>query len=132
MRPCTSVCPSFLSTRLSSQDRWPWSSTSIYPGAMRTTISCKTCPGPWSTSSMSSLPPPVSRTRMGTTSTRSSRTSSSQRTSEPTCLARASRVWICAGFALDQATRRPPAWMRKTSCRASTATSTASTWTTRF
>ena len=85
-----------------------------------TTISCKTCPGPWSTSSMSSLPPPVSRTRMGTTSTRSSKTSSSQRTSGPTCLARASRVWICAGFALALATRRPPAWMRKTSCRAST------------
>ena len=53
---------------------------------------------------------------MGTTSTRSSRTSSSQgRTSGPTCLARASRVRICAGFALALATRIPPAWMRKTS-----------------
>ena len=72
------------------------------------------------------------QTRMGTTSTRSSKTSSSQGTSETICLARASRVWICAGFALALATRRPPAWMRKTSCRASTATSTASTWTTRF
>ena len=38
-------------------------------------------------------------------------------------------MWICARFALDQATRRPLVWMRKTSLTPSTATSTASTWT---
>ena len=55
-----------------------------------------------------------SRTRMGTTSTRSSRTSLYHCTSEPTCFRRASRVWICARFALAGATRRPAVWMRKT------------------
>ena len=45
---------------------------------------------------------------------------------------RASRVRICARSALALAIRRPPAWMRKTSWRLFTRTSTASTWTTRF
>ena len=58
---------------------------------------------------MSSLPPPVSRKRMGTTSTTSSRTSLSHYTSEPTCFQRAFRVLICARFALALATRRPQA-----------------------
>ena len=85
--------PKLAEHEVSSRARWPWSLTSISPGAMRTTISCKTCPGPWSTSSMSSLPPPVSMTWLGTTSTRSSRTSSYRRTTSGlTGLARESRV----------------------------------------
>ena len=56
----------------------------VLTGAMRTTISCKMCPGPWSTSSMLSLAPKVFRTRMGTTSTRSSKTYFSQWKSGPT------------------------------------------------
>ena len=53
-----------------------------------------TCPGPWSTSSLSSLPPPRCRTRTRTASTRPSRTSSSQGMSVKTCCARASRATI--------------------------------------
>ena len=37
------------------------------------------------------------------------------RMSAKTCFPRASRVWICARFALALAIRRPLAWMRKTS-----------------
>ena len=33
-RPCTSMCPSFVRTRSLSQDRWPWSLTSISLVAM--------------------------------------------------------------------------------------------------
>ena len=52
-------------------------STSESPALTQTTISCKTCRGPWLTSSLSSLPTPRFRTRSRTTSTRSLRTFSS-------------------------------------------------------
>ena len=68
----------------------------------------------WWISLLLSLPVTRCKTHMGTTSTRSSRTSLSPCTSGPTCFPRASRVWICAGFDLVRATRRPPVWLWKT------------------
>ena len=60
----------------------------------QTTISCKTCPGPWLTSSLSSLQPPRCKTRTRMVSTRRSRTSFSQQMKGQTCYARASRAMI--------------------------------------
>ena len=128
---CTFQCQSSMKMRSLCRDSLPSYSISILQEGMRTAILFRMSPEHSLTGSLLNLLARLSRTQMGMSFTKSSRTFFSQRMSVKKKFWRASRVLSCARSALMLVTRRALGWMQKTSLRLFSKTNTASSLTTR-